>query len=175
MSSKSILTKNQIEMIASLASQEAIKQYKAQQVKQKKEEKDWRLRNTKLLLENYHRLKDHCDDINQQINDYEDTILSLEELTLETLMRYRIKTAKMMRHFDRMLKHFELDSYNGSQEDVRRYKVIYHRYLSDTRVSIQKLCEMFGVEQGMIYRDSRIAIQDLSVLLFGISAIEFSN
>jgi hypothetical protein len=173
--SKERLTKNQIELISSLASQVAIKQYKAQIAKQKKEEQDWRLRNTKLLLENYHRLKDHCDDIDQQIREYEDTVFNLEELTLETLMKYKIKTAKMMRHFDRMLKHFETDSQQGSEEQQRRFKVIYHRYLSENRLSIQQLCEMYSVEQGMIYRDSRIAIKDLSVYLFGLAAIEFTQ
>lgn len=175
MSNNGRLTKNQIELISLLASQEAIKQFKSQQLKQKKQEKDWRLRNTKLLLENYHRLKDHCEDISQQLEEYEDTVFSLEQLTLETLMKYRMKTAKMMRHFDRMLKHYERDSLYGTDEEQRRYKVIYHRYLSDNRLSIQKLCEMYNVEQGMIYRDTRLAIKDLSVFLFGIVAIEFSH
>ncbi|MFD2446398.1 hypothetical protein ACFSO7_20765 [Bacillus sp. CGMCC 1.16607] len=175
MTSKASLTKSQIELISSLASQEAIKQFKAQQLKQKKKEQDWRLRNTKLLLENYHRLKDHCEDIDQQIEEYEETVFSLEELTLESLMKYRLKTAKMMRHFERMLKHFEVDSRNGSEEEQRRHKVIYHRYLSDNRFPIQKLCEMYNVEQGTIYRDTKLAIRDLSVLLFGIVALELSH
>lgn len=171
MSSQKGLTKHQIELIA----QEAIKQFNAQQKKHKKAENDWRLRNTKLLLENYHRLKDHCDDIDQQIQEYEDTVFNLEELTLETLMRYKIKTAKMMRHFDRMLKHFETDSQYGTEEQHRRYKVIHYRYLSSNRLPIQKLCEMYNVEQGVIYRDTRTAIKDLSVYLFGIAAIEFNQ
>lgn len=175
MSANARLTKNQIELISSLASQEAIKQFQVQQMKQKKKEKDWRLRNTKLLLENYHRLKDHCEDIDQQLEEYEDTVFNLEELTLETLMKYRFKTAKMMRHFDRMLKHFEADSKKGVEEEQRRYKVIYHKYLSENRLSVQRLCEKYNVEQGTIYRDIKLAINDLSVLLFGIVALEFSR
>lgn len=169
------LTKNQIELISALASQEAIKHYQAQQKKQKKEEKDWRLRNTKLLLENYHRLKDHCEDIDQQIDEYEDTVLSLDELTLETLMKYKMKTAKMMRHFDRMVKHYETDSQRGSQEEHRRFKVLYHRYLSKDKLPIQSLCEMYNVERGMIYRDTKMAVHDLSVFLFGLAALEFPH
>lgn len=172
MTGKISLTKHQIELITSLASQEAIKQYKAQLKKQKKEEKDWRLRNTKLLLENYHRLKKHCDDISAQIEEYEDTVLSLEELTLETLMKYRLMTSKMMHHFDRMLDHFRIDSENGTDEEQRRFKVIYHRYLSENKLNVQKLCEMYSVEQGTIYRDTKIGIHDLSVLLFGLAALE---
>jgi hypothetical protein len=172
MNSKINLTKHQIEIITSLASQEAIKQYKSQLKNQKKEEKDWRLRNTKLLLENYHGLKKHCEDIALQIKEYEGTVFNLEELTLETLMKYRLMTAKMMRHFDRMIYHFRLDSETGSEEEQRRFKVIYHRYLSDNRLSVQKLCEMYHVEQGTIYRDTKMGITDLSVLLFGLAALE---
>lgn len=171
MSSNARLTKNQIELIT----QEVIKQFKAQHKKQQKQERDWRLRNTKLLLENYHRLKDHCEDINQQLEEYEDTVFNLEELTLETLMKYRIKTAKMMRHFDRMLKHFEQDCLNGPEEEQRRYKVIYHRYLNDNRLTIKQLCEMYNVEQGTIYRDTKQGINDISVLLFGLVALELTG
>jgi Mg2+ and Co2+ transporter CorA len=171
MSSNFRLTKNQLEIIA----QEAIKQFKVQHKKQQKEEKDWRLRNTKLLLENYHRLNDHCEDIEQQLEEYEDTVFNLEELTLETLMKYRFKTSKMMRHFDRMLKHFEVDSLNGPEEEQRRYKVIYHRYLSEKRLTIQQLCEMYNVEQGTIYRDTKQGINDISVLLFGLVALELTG
>lgn len=166
--SKFRLTKNQLEIIT----QEVIKQFKEQHKKMQKQEKDWRLRNTKLLLENYHRLRDHCESIDQELEEYEDTVFILEELTLESLMKYKLKTVKMMKHFDRMLKHYERDCENGSEEEQRRYKVIYHRYLSETRVTVQKLCEMYSVEQGTIYRDTKLAINDISVLLFGLVALD---
>ncbi|KEF40429.1 hypothetical protein M670_00455 [Schinkia azotoformans MEV2011] len=168
MSSKFRLTKNQLEIIT----QEVIKQFKMQGKEQQKQEKDWRLKNTKLLLENYHRLKDHCDDINQQVEEYKDTVFSLEELTIETLMKYRLKTAKMMRHFERMLRYFEEDCLNGTEEEQRRYKIIYHRYLNDDRSTVQQLCKILNVEQGTIYRDTKLAINDISVLLFGLSALD---
>lgn len=167
-SSKFRLTKNQLETIT----QEVIRQLDAEQKKRQKQEKDWRLRNTKLLLENYRRLREHCDDIDQQLEEYEHTIFVLEELTLESLMKYKIKTAKMMRHFDRMLNHFRTDSLNGTEEEQRRYKIIYHRYLSAERISIPKLCEAFGVEQGTVYRDTNIAINNISILLFGLVSLD---
>ncbi|NOP79608.1 hypothetical protein HNV23_08930 [Bacillus paranthracis] len=167
------LTKNQIELISTLAGQEAIKQYKALQAKQKKTEKDWRLRNTKLLLQNYKRLKGHCEEIDSQIEEFEESVFNLEDLTLESLMKYRFKTAKMMKHFDRMLKHLEDDCMNGTEEDKRRWHVIYYRYLSEKVLPVHMVAEALCVEQGTVYRDTKIAIADLSVLLFGISAIEF--
>jgi hypothetical protein len=170
-SNKYRLTKNQLEIIT----QEVMKQLDTQHKKRLKREKDWRLRNTKLLLENYHRLKDHCDDIDQQVKEYEDTVFDLEELTLETLMKYKLKTAKMMRHFDRMLKHFERDCLNGTMEEQRRFKVIFHRYLSQNNLSVQEICEKVNAEQATIYRDTKQGINDISVLLFGLSALELSE
>lgn len=162
------LTKNQLETIT----QEVMKQMSAQQKKLQKQEKDWRLRNTKLLLENYHRLKEHCNGIEQEIEEFEDTIFSLEELTLESLMKYKVKTAKMMRHFDRMLKFFEEDSLKGTEEEQRRYKVIYHRYLSKNRQPVHSICELLTIEQATVYRDTKRAINDISVLMFGLSALD---
>jgi hypothetical protein len=168
MNSKVRLTKNQLEIIT----QEVIRHYEAQQAKVKKEEKDWRLRNTKLLLENYHRLKAHCLDIDQQIKEYEHTVFILEELTLESLMKYRLKTAKMMNHFDRMLRHYEVDCMNGSEEEQRRFKVIFYRYLSENRLTVQGICEMVNVEQGTVYRDMKLGINDISILLFGLLSLD---
>jgi hypothetical protein len=168
MNTKYRLTKNQIEIIT----QEVIKQLDKQQKKQQKQKKDWRLRNTKLLLENYHRLKEHCEDIEQEIQEYEDSIFDIEELTLETLMKYKVQTSKMMKYFDRMLKHFETDCSNGTPEEQRRYDVIYHRYLSLDKLSVQNICKLLKIEQGTVYRDTRQGINDISVLLFGLVALE---
>ncbi|MFT4415308.1 hypothetical protein ACLM5H_15715 [Fredinandcohnia humi] len=165
------LTKNQLEIITEVV----IKQMATQQKKIQKQEKDWRLRNTKLLLENYHRLKEHCNGIEEEIEEYEDTIFSLEELTLETLMKYKLKTAKMMRHFDRMLKFFKEDSMRGTDEEQRRYRVIYHRYLSENKITVQKLCSVLKVEQATVYRDTKKGINDISVLMFGLSALDTSR
>jgi hypothetical protein len=171
MSSNYRLTKNQLEIIT----QEVIKQLEKQNKKRQKQEKDWRLRNTKLLLENYHRLKDHCADIDSEIHEYEETVFDMEDLTLETLMKYKIKTAKMMNHFDRMLTHFEIDCKNGSPEEQRRYRVVYHRYLSEDKLNVQKLCKQLNVEQGTIYRDTKQGINDISILLFGLAALEMTG
>lgn len=165
------LTEKQIQII----SQEAIKQFRAQVKKQKKQERDWRLRNTKLLLENYHKLKSHCEDIPKQVEEYEDSIFSLEDLTLETLMKYRIKTAKMLKYFEQRLKHYEIDCNNGSDEEKRRFKIIEQRYLATERLTVRQLCERYNVEQGTIYRDSKLAIVDISLLLFGIAALELTH
>lgn len=167
------LTKNQLKIISEVAAQEAIRTYEKNQLKTKKEKQDRRLRNTELLLKNYRKLKDHCSEIDSELEEFEGTILDMQELTIESLMRYRYKTAKMLRHVDKMLLVYEWDCSNGSDEEKRRYNILKKRYLAEDRRTVKELCEEINVEQATVYRDTKRAIKDITVLLFGIDALEF--
>lgn len=166
------LTKHQLQIISEAAAEEAIRVYVKHQVKIKKEQKDWRLRNTELLLKNYRKLKDHCSEIDSEIEEIEGTIFELQELTLESLMQYRYKTAKMLKHVDRMLIAYEWDCGHGSVEEKRRYDVLKWRYLSEDRLTVKEICENLNVEQGTVYRDTKLAIKEITILLFGLDALE---
>lgn len=167
------LTKHQLEIITEKASQQAIKAYEKRKVYEKKEVKSRNLRNTELLLKNYISLKDLCEEtIYENIpTDYPD--FSLESLSLESLSIYRAKTLKMMNHVDKMLVAYEWNCKKGSVEDQRRFKVLKKRYLIEDRMTVKELCENLMVEQGTVYRDTKVAIKDMSILLFGIDAIDF--
>lgn len=169
------LTKHQLQIISEAAAQEAIRAYEKNKVKMKKEQHDWKLRNTELLLKNYRKLKDHCSEIDSEIEEFEGTIFELQELTLESLMQYRYKTAKMLRHVDRMLIAYEWDCGHGSIEEERRYRILKNRYLAEDRRTVKELCEDLSVEQATIYRDTKRAIKDIAILLFGFDALELRN
>lgn len=166
------LTKNQLKIITEFAAQEAIRAYEKNQVKVQKEKQDSRLRNTELLLKNYRKLKDHCNEIDSEIEEFEGTIFDLQELTLESLMKYRYKTSKMLRHVDRMLIAYEWDCEHGSIEEKRRYRILKNRYLAESRSTVKDLCEDLSVEQATIYRDTKRAVNDIAILLFGFDALE---
>ena len=167
------LSKNQLAIITARASQEAIKAYESRHKKALKEVKSRNLRNTELLLKNYIKLKDLCDEtITYQIPvDYPE--FSLESLTLESLSMYKAKTLKMMNHVDKMLVAYEWNCKRGSVEEQRRFKIIKRRYLSEDRLSVKELVELHNIDQSTVYRDTKLAIKDMSVLLFGIDAIDF--
>lgn len=167
------LTKQQLEIISATASREAIKAYEIKKDKLKKEDKARNLRNTELLLKNYTKLKDLCDEtIQEEIpNDYPD--FSMENLTLESLTVYRKKTLMMMNHVDKMLVAYEWNCMRGSVEEKRRYNILKHKYLVENKLTVKEICQDAKVEQATVYRDIKIAIKDMSVLLFGISAIDF--
>lgn len=167
------LTKNQLKIISELAAQEAIRTYEKTLLVEKKEKQDRRLRNTELLLKNYRKLKDHCSEIDSEIEEFEGTILDMQELTIESLMRYRYKTVKMLKHVDKMLIVYEWDCDHGSEEEKRRYSILKKRYLIEDRRTVKELCEELSVEQATVYRDTKRAIKDIAILLFGIDALEF--
>lgn len=168
------LTKHQLEIISAAASEKAIKAYEKKATTEKKETKKRNLRNTELLLKNYLKLKELCEETIQQTIPTDYPEFSLESLTLESLNVYRAKTLKMMNHVDRMLLAYEWQCLQGSIEEQRRYKVLKLRYLSADRLTVKEIVELHSIDQTTVYRDTKRSIKDMSVLLFGIDAIDFS-
>lgn len=173
MSKSNGLTKHQLEIIAGAASVEAVKAYEKKHTKMQQEAKSRNLRNTELLLKNYTKLKDLCDETIQESipDDYPD--FSLENLSLESLSVYRKKTFKMMNHVDRMLIAYEWNCKRGSVEEQRRFKVLKLRYIVDDRLTVKEIVDLHNIDQSTVYRDTKQAIKDMSVLLFGIDALDF--
>ena len=163
------LTKHQIEIISQTVLQENQKLINAK----KKEEKARNLRNTELLLKHYTKLKDLCDETIQDSIPTDYPEFSLETLTLESLSVYRKKTFMMMNHVDKMLVAYEWHCRKGTVEEDRRFKVLKMRYLVEDRLTVKEIVELHSIDQSTVYRDTKQAIKDMSVLLFGIDAIDF--
>ncbi|WP_373471805.1 hypothetical protein [Carnobacterium alterfunditum] len=64
------IKKNQLKIITEFAAQDAIRAYENNQAKVQKEKQDFRLKNTELLLKNYRKLKDYCNEINSEIEEF---------------------------------------------------------------------------------------------------------
>lgn len=173
MSKSKGITKHQLEIIAAASAKEAISAYEKKVDKQKKEIKKRNLRNTELLLKNYIKLKELCEDTVHQTVPTDYPEFSLETLTLESLSTYRAKTLKMMNHVDKMLVSYEWHCKKGSEEERRRFKVLKLRYLIEDRMTVKEIVELHSIDQTTVYRDSKRAIKDMSILLFGIDAIDF--
>ncbi len=171
--SKSNLTKHQLEIIAESAAAEAIRAYDKRHKKMKQDIKDRNLRNTELLLKNYIKLKDLCDESIQEEIPVDYPEFNMENLTLESLSVYRKKTFKMMNHIDKMLIAYEWNCKQGTVEEQRRFKVLKLRYISDNRMTAKEIVELQNIDQSTVYRDTKQAIKDMSILLFGIDAIDF--
>jgi hypothetical protein len=162
-----LLTKHQLEIISATAIQE----YEKRNAKAEKEKRDRRLLNTKMLLENYRKLNRHCETVDEELEEYQDSIYDAEEFTLESLMKHKVKTARMMNHFKKVIKSYEFTAGN-SEEDQRRLKLLKLRYI-DSNFKVKDLRDTLHVEQGAIYNDTKVIIRDLSILLFGLDALEY--
>lgn len=167
------LTKHQIEIISEVASKEAAKHVDQKEKRNKAVQRERNLKNTELLMKNYTKLKAMAEEYNNEVDDYEDTVLDLSTLNLETLEKYHFKTVKIMKHVDAMLRAYEWDCHKGLSEEKRRYKVLKYRFLVDEKLTVKQLCERLNAEQATIYRDTKNAIKDMSVLIFGAAAIDF--
>lgn len=58
-----------------------------------------------------------------------------------------------------------------SPEDLRRWRALQMRYLTDARVDVQRAAKALHVDQRTLYRDLRRAITDLAVLIYGAEAL----
>ncbi|MBL1223722.1 hypothetical protein [Enterococcus sp. BWR-S5] len=168
------LTKHQLQIISEVASREAAKHVDQKEKRQKAEQRERNLKNTDLLMKNYTKLKAMAEEYETEVDEYEDTVLDLSTLSLETLEKYHFKTVKMMKHVDAMVRAYEWNCGKGLPEEKRRFEVLKYRYLVDEKLTAKQLCEKLFVDQKTVYRDTKAAIRDMSVLLFGTAAIDFA-
>lgn len=131
------------------------------------------VKNTELLITHFSKCKEMVREIDLDKLEDEGTFLSSEELTLETLERYRYKTYKMVRHIENMLVAYDYDTKQGTQEERRRFLIMQRRYIADNRMSIKEIMEHMNVSQSTVYSDSKKAMQDMSSFIFGYESVMF--
>ena len=153
----------------------------------KKDRYDRRLHNTRLLLKNYRRFRAH---VNEGVSSEkkpsgkrptESAISILDDLDefsyrdglyIESIKRSQERTAIILRHIDKMMEYYRIDcDLNGTDEAVRRYKVVMASYIDEPKISPQDIAETFGIERRTIYRDINIAMKQLTALIFGIDGL----
>lgn len=162
----------------------AIEVYEKQKNKGLRQRIDRRLRNTKLLLNNYRVLVDHVQyavyDIEQAnvesaigILDMMESYDGVESMTIESIKRSTARTAIIVSHITEMLQLYKvMCDKSNNPEDIRRYRVIKSLYIDETPMSIEQLSEAENVVKRTIYRDRDTAIERLAALFFGIDGME---
>lgn len=140
--------------------------------KDQKEKKDWRLRNTRLLLRNYRMLNEHCQGVEAELFAYEDIVYDPDELELHSLMKYKAKTAKMLLYFDEMFKAYGDYCNRAGEASSRRFQVIDRLYVSHNKLTTAGVAEIFNINTRTVYKDADKAIEELSIFLFGIDSIQ---
>lgn len=166
--------------IIGIASQVAIEKYEKAREKHRKEAKDRRLHNTKLLLERYRSFVVHSESAVFEAAQVEDdmdfdSLLDLMDcgrkpLVAESVRDSVARTRILVHHVNWMLGYFKTRcEHSKKPEDIRKYRVIEKMYLveEDQKKTAQEIADEEHVDVSTIYKDQRAAIQQLSAMIFG--------
>ncbi|MCR8979488.1 hypothetical protein [Brevibacillus laterosporus] len=169
-----------IEKITKLSAEIAIKaamdHLEKEKKKQLKVKKDWRLRNTKLLLKNYRSFVSHSRKIENEIEllkraEVLDELYT-EDFAVESIKRSKQRTKVMVEFIRRMLNVYkDMCEQSGKTEEIRRYQIIHALYISEQKQEIEAVAKCHKIDVRTVYRDIKEAVKTLSVLVFGVDGI----
>ncbi|MQM78851.1 hypothetical protein [Lentilactobacillus buchneri] len=134
-----------------------------------KTESEKQLRNTKDLLKNYRLLENHLDVDLPKLED--ETPLSKYELSLYSLLGYRARSKEMIQFINQIIDRYHGICEEGTYEQHRRYKVIYNLYFGHPLMNRVQLAKLFNCDEKTIRRDEKLAIHELSIMLFGVDSL----
>lgn len=172
------LTEKQLKIITDIASQNAIKAFKEDQIKQQNEKHDTRLRNIKLLLMNYRALVLHCEKLEDDFVKFENTSiqdLDLEEISLESIESIKQSKTKSLAMVYFVRGKMEAYKRSCSEDELKYYRVLEMKYIKPKKYTIQEIAERESIDKVTVYRYLNKAIEDLPVIFFGIEAIRFEG
>ncbi len=171
------------ENAAAIGAKEALKMFKQEQKKEQGKRADRRLRNTKLLLRNYHMLKEHAENsvfgrtqMEESAIDILESMMSVydNEVIIESIKRSATRTAIIVSHIDTMFGLYEAYCNNAPNRDVemRRYEVVWDMYMADDVLSAKEIAVKQHMSKDNVYADLRVATERLSALMFGVDGLK---
>lgn len=166
-----LLKRNNVEVINSF--RKILSEHEKEMRQAERDKKRNMIKNTELLLVNYRKCKEMVREIDMEKYTDEGTFLGSEELTLETLEKYRMKTFKMVRHVEKMLVAYEWECNQGTDDEKRRCAVLKKRYIDDHRMTVYEIMDYYNIGQSTVYSDTKRVIKDMAALLFGYDAVMF--
>lgn len=138
--------------------------------------KDYRLRNTKLLVRKYRMLKKHCEVQEAPVDEeFDEDIFDAHNLTVDVLLKYKSRTQEMLKYFEAMFHAYQKYCADEGPLEKRRANIINYMYVAPNKLTIVDLAELHGVDDRTIRRDLDKAIEELSVFLFGIDGLDVKN
>lgn len=160
------------EKIATMAAEQAVKKYQEQE---KKRKKDYRFRNTKLLLKNYNSLKSYLENALDSIKEIDDIInkddidmSTKDELYIQSIRDSKFKTLIMVSHIDAAILQLRKNMVAKEQQD--KYLVIEKIYVGNK--TFEEVAKELHCDQTTIRRWEKATVDELSVLLFGVDGLK---
>lgn len=181
------LTQEQLDDVyqkaAEIGAREALKAYEQERKKEHGKRADRRLHNTKLLLRNYHMLKEHAENsvfgrtqMEESALDILESMMTLydSELIIESIKRSATRTAIIVTHIETMFGLYEAFCEKSSNREIerRRYEVVWDKYLADTPMTVRDIAKKHNMSKENVYSDLRIAEERLTSLIFGVDGLK---
>lgn len=137
-----------------------------------KDIKDTRLRNTRKLLEDYLKLEAHVQNAPDHAitPDMYKLLFGLDGGKAE-ISKWQASTAFYMHFIDTTLETYQAMCMAGDYLDRRRWCIIDKMYLQSPRHKASDLAEMYHIDKTRVSRIKDQAIEDLSMMLYGIMAL----
>ena len=179
------LTEAELRLLCEEAVDKGVAKYLNDEEAGKKKRQSGLLHNTKVLLENYRKLKAYLEKaesrlegmIEENYPEYSIEMVEVFGLRINDQRSYTIAKGVatmtiIMNHVDRMLEVYRQDC-EGSASPViqRRWQVLERLYLRDKKMSTKEIAEEFSLDPRVIQEDAKRAREDMKVLLFGIEAL----
>ncbi len=115
------------------------------------------------------KIKENAVDILEEL----DNEMVDDRLYIESIKRSQQRTRIIIEHIDEMLRYWRIDcEQSGKDEALRRYRIIYDTYVSDTQMTAEELAQREHIEKRTVYKDIKAAMRPLSALIFGIDGIK---
>ena len=182
-----VLTHEQLkdiyEKAATIGAKEALKIFEQERKKEQGKRVARRLRNTKLLLRNYHMLKEHAENsvfgrtqMEESAIDILESMMSVydNEVIIESIKRSATRTAIIVSHIEVMfgLYHSYCEHTSSREIDLRRYEVAWDMYMADKTLSAKEIAEKQNISTRNVYEDIKMATERLSALIFGVDGLK---
>ncbi|WLR44408.1 hypothetical protein LC087_19060 (plasmid) [Bacillus carboniphilus] len=168
-----------INRVAEISAQQAIKHLENERIKEQKRRRDKRIRNTRMLLRNYHQFVLHSMSVRDQLENIADPAFleeldEREEMAVDSIKRSKERTLGMVRFIDQMMTVFKLLSESSPKpEDKRKYEVIYLHYIAEEKKSVEEIADIMNMSTRQVQRDIKHGVYTLSSLIFGVDGIRF--
>ena len=175
--------KNIYEKAAAIGAKEALKVFGQERKKEYNNRRDSRLMNTKLLLRNYHMLKEHAKNsvfgrtqMEESALDILESMMTMysDEVIIESIKRSATRTGIIVAHIETMFGLYQSYCQNAINKDIelRRYETLWDMYMADDTLSSKEIAEKQHVSKDTVYNDLKIAIERLTALIFGVDGLK---
>ena len=171
------------EKAAAIGAKEALKVFGQERKKEYNNRRDSRLMNTKLLLRNYHMLKEHAKNsvfgrtqMEESALDILESMMTMysDEVIIESIKRSATRTGIIVAHIETMFGLYQSYCQNAINKDIelRRYETLWDMYMADDTLSSKEIAEKQHVSKDTVYNDLKIAIERLTALIFGVDGLK---